>query len=182
MSLTPDSQLDLLFNPALIPQAVRDALPNELHIRPMAADDHGRGHLATLNVLSPSPDPGAAAYAEQFHAMRASGNIYFSLVIVDRPTDRIVGTGCVFMERKFLRGLGLVGHIEDIAVAKDQQGKKLGLRIIQALIGISEGRGAYKTILNCSKDNIPFYEKCGFTLKEHEMAKYTKDTQLVQKL
>jgi len=37
-----------------------------------------------------------------------------------------------------------VGHIEDIAVAKDQQGKKLGLRIIQALDGIAEAVGCYK--------------------------------------
>lgn len=58
------------------------------------------------------------------------------------------------MERKFLRNLGTVGHIEDIAVDKKMQGLKLGLRIIQALTGISEALGAYKTILNCSTDNI----------------------------
>lgn len=62
--------------------------------------------------------------------------------------------GCIFIERKFLRGLGSVGHIEDIAVDASQQGKKLGLRIIQALTTISEGMGCYKTILNCSDKNI----------------------------
>lgn len=98
----------------------------------------------------------------------------------------MVATGTVFMEKKFLRGLGIVGHIEDIAVDKTQQGKKLGLRIIQALTGISEALGAYKTILNCSDNNIrkptrpgtevlvqnfctAFYEKCGFVKKENEM-------------
>jgi glucosamine-phosphate N-acetyltransferase len=60
----------------------------------------------------------------------------------------------VFIERKFLRNLGKVGHIEDIAVSKDMQGKKLGFRVIQALTGISESVGCYKTILNCSDDNI----------------------------
>ena len=69
-------------------------------------------------------------------------------------SDRIVAVGTVFIERKFLRGLGCVGHIEDIAVDKSQQGKKLGLRIIQALTGISENSGCYKTILNCSESNI----------------------------
>ena len=43
-----------------------------------------------------------------------------------------------------IHNLGLVGHIEDIAVAKDQQGKKLGLRIIQALDYVAEKVGAYK--------------------------------------
>ncbi len=45
-----------------------------------------------------------------------------------------------------IHNLGLVGHIEDIAVAKDQQGKKLGLRLIQALDFIAEKIGCYKTI------------------------------------
>jgi glucosamine-phosphate N-acetyltransferase len=38
----------------------------------------------------------------------------------------------------------MVGHIEDIAVAKDQQGKKLGLRIIHTLDAIAETVGCYK--------------------------------------
>jgi len=50
--------------------------------------------------------------------------------------------------------LGSVGHIEDIAVNPKVQGKKLGLRVIQALTGISERQGCYKTILNCSDKNI----------------------------
>ena len=43
-----------------------------------------------------------------------------------------------------IHDLGMVGHIEDIAVAKDQQGKKLGLRIIEALSGVAEKVGCYK--------------------------------------
>ena len=43
--------------------------------------------------------------------------------------------------------------IEDIAVNKSMQGRKLGLRVIQLLSVISEGEGCYKTILNCSDDN-----------------------------
>jgi glucosamine-phosphate N-acetyltransferase len=79
---------------------------------------------------------------------------YYVIAFVSRETDKIVATGCVFIEKKFLRGLGSVGHIEDIAVSKDMQGKKLGLRIIQTLVAISERVGCYKTILNCSDDNI----------------------------
>lgn len=92
-----------------------------------------------------------------FNLMRSTPNTYYLLVIVDKVHDKIVGVGSVFMERKFLRGLGVVGHIEDIAVDKNMQGHKLGLRIIQALTAISEGQGAYKTILNCSTDNIRKY-------------------------
>ncbi len=90
--------------------------------------------------------------------MRALSRTYYALVIVDKDRDAIVAVGTVFIERKFIRGLGSVGHIEDIAVDKSQQGKKLGLRIIQALTSISENSGCYKTILNCSTDNIREWE------------------------
>ena len=43
-----------------------------------------------------------------------------------------------------IHNLGLVGHIEDIAVTKDQQGKKLGLRIIEALDFVAKKVGCYK--------------------------------------
>jgi glucosamine-phosphate N-acetyltransferase len=58
------------------------------------------------------------------------------------------------VERKFVRSAGLVGHIEDIAVSKTMQGRKLGLKIINTLEEIGRGQGCYKIILDCSKDNI----------------------------
>lgn len=123
-------------------------------MRPLASSDYDRGHLNVLSVLTVTPDPGHQAWLSQFQALSRAAYTYYTIVIVSKTTDKIVAVGTVFLERKFLRGLGLVGHIEDIAVAKDQQGKKLGLRVIQALTGISEGRGCYKTILNCSETNI----------------------------
>jgi len=169
------SQLDLMFPQELISAEVAKLLPSELTIRPLASTDYKRGHLDVLSVLSVVNDLGEAAWVNQFHAMRAVPRTYYTLVIVDNASDRIVGVGCVFIERKSLRGFGTVGHIEDIAVDKTQQGKKLGQRIIQALTHISENSGCYKTILNCSDSNIPFYEKCGYAKKENEMAKYAPE-------
>ncbi|TBU28443.1 hypothetical protein BD311DRAFT_321611 [Dichomitus squalens] len=154
MPFTPDHDLDLLFPTEHIPADVRKQLPPELHIRPLASSDYARGHLTILSVLTVVTDPGEAAWRAQFDALRAAPRTYYPIVIVDRASDRIVAVGTVFVERKFLRGLGAVGHIEDIAVDKGQQGKKLGLRVIQALTAISENSGCYKTILNCSDSNI----------------------------
>ncbi|KAH9849361.1 acyl-CoA N-acyltransferase [Lenzites betulinus] len=175
MPFTPDAQLDLAFSADLIPTEVAQQLPAELHLRPLASTDYHRGHLAVLSVLTVVTDPGEDAWRAQFEAVRAAPRTYYPIVIMDKPSDRIVAVGTTFIERKFLRGLGCVGHIEDIAVDKSQQGKKLGLRIIHALTAISENSGCYKTILNCSDSNIPFYEKCGFQKKENEMAKYAPE-------
>ncbi|GLB40985.1 putative acyl-CoA N-acyltransferase [Lyophyllum shimeji] len=181
-SFTPDSALDLLFSPDLISQEVKNAMHPDVHIRPLASTDYRRGHLRVLSVLTASPDPGEAAWVSHFQTLRALSRTYYTLVVVDKRSDQIVGVGTVFLERKFQRGISCVGHIEDIAVDSQQQGKKLGLRIIQALTYISENSGAYKTILNCSDKNIPFYEKCGFAKKENEMARYTPERAHTPKL
>ncbi|KAL6303788.1 acyl-CoA N-acyltransferase [Sparassis latifolia] len=175
MSFTSDSELELLFPSEHITDDIKALLHPDLHLRPLASTDYHRGHLSVLSVLTVVTDPGEDAWLAQFHALRACPRTYYTIVIVDKPTDRIVAVGTVFIEHKFLRGLGSVGHIEDIAVDKSQQGRKLGLRIIQALTGISENSGCYKTILNCSDSNIPFYEKCGYVKKEKEMAKYAPE-------
>jgi hypothetical protein len=62
--------------------------------------------------------------------------------------------------------LGLVGHIEDIAVAKDQQGKKLGLRIIQALDAISEAVGCYKVCFYASETAYADLDRLSLTAQK----------------
>ena len=71
-----------------------------------------------------------------------------------------------------IHSLGSAGHIEDIAVDRDQQGKKLGLRIITALDYLSQKLGCYKTILDCSEANEGFYVKCGYKRAGRQMAHY----------
>lgn len=103
--------------------------------------------------------------------MATRNDTYYILVVCDEK-NTVVGTGAVVVERKFIHNLGMVGHIEDIAVAKNQQGKKLGLRIIQALDYVAEKVGCYKSILDCSEANEGFYVKCGFKRAGLEMAHY----------
>jgi hypothetical protein len=40
--------------------------------------------------------------------------------------------------------MGVVAHIQDIAVARTQKGKKMGLRILEALVHAATEYGAYK--------------------------------------
>lgn len=124
-----------------------------------------------LRVLTTVGDIAEKEWNERYDWMSNQGKGgYYLLVIEDG--GRIVGTGALLVERKFIHHLGLVGHIEDIAVAKDQQGKKLGLKLIQALDFIAEKVGCYKCILDCSEANEGFYVKCGYKRAGLEMAHY----------
>ena len=49
-------------------------------------------------------------------------------------------------ERGFasVHGMGSIGHLQDIAVAKNQQGKNLGFRMLTALDSLAKEVGCYK--------------------------------------
>ncbi|BEI99497.1 hypothetical protein CcaverHIS631_0405400 [Cutaneotrichosporon cavernicola] len=166
------SDSELLFPRTVIPAAIQARVGSDIEIRPLAKSDHTRGHVELLSVLTEAPSVSTERYVERFQSMKACKDTYYTVAFIHKPTDKLVAVGTVFLERKFLRGTGVVGHIEDIAVSKSMQGRKLGLHLINCLEEIARSTGCYKVILDCSKDNIPFYEKCGFQLKEYEMAMY----------
>lgn len=104
-------------------------------------------------MLTSTPDVGAEAWTQQYERLKSFPDTYYPIVILTKSNDQICAVGTLFMEFKFIRGCNKAGHIEDIAVDKEVQGKGLGKRVIHALTGISEGLGAYKVFLDCSEDN-----------------------------
>jgi glucosamine-phosphate N-acetyltransferase len=145
MSLpAPDSSLQLAFDATLIPSTLSATLPTGLHLRPLASTDYRRSHLALLATLTQAPDIGEEAWTGRFHEIVALKGTYYPVVVVESSSDQLVATGTLLIERKFIRGAGLTGHIEDIAVASSAQGKGLGKKIIEVLTALSEVVGAYK--------------------------------------
>lgn len=185
--LTPDAGLLLLFDPSKIPSSMRDSIPPDYHVRPLASDDFLRAHFGLLSTLSPSPALAPSVYTALFNALRACADTYFIVVIVDRATDQVVASGTVIRERKFIHGGGYAGHIEDIVVGPSAQGRGLGVKLVVGLRDLATDLGCYKTILDCQESKVreylpspspggsdaaAFYEKCGFTLRGRQMAYY----------
>ena len=142
--MTSIAQDTSLFASELISPEVSKSLPEGYSIRPLQPRDYHLGFLSTLAVLTTVGDISESAFLERFqHLHSTAAGTYYLIVVLDGQ-GKVVGTGALVVERKFIHGLGLVGHIEDIAVNRDQQGKKLGLRIIQALDSVSEKVGCYK--------------------------------------
>ena len=94
------------------------------------------------------------------------------IIIEDYITKEIIGTGTILIETKILHNMGKVAHIEDIVVDKNKRGLGLGFKIINYLVNIAKEKKCYKVILNCSEENVPFYEKCGFNQKSKQMSLY----------
>ncbi|RDL29947.1 uncharacterized protein BP5553_10574 [Venustampulla echinocandica] len=170
-----------LFPGALISPKIQEVLPKGYICRALQRSDFRHGQLDVLGGLTHVGEITEDQWTERYDAMNKCNNTYFVLVIVDTNRDAekmIVGTGTLIVEQKFLYNLGMQGHIEDVAVAADQQGKKLGVLLIEALGHIAEHVGCYKacisllTILDCHPEREGFYLKCGYEKRGLEMHRY----------
>lgn len=82
---------------------------------------------------------------------------------------RVVGVATLITINKLIRSGNRMGLIEDVAVDNNYRGYGIGRLLIESLQEQAVKRNCYKTILNCSEENIGFYEKCGFYQKEVQM-------------
>lgn len=150
-------------------------------LRELQADDYSRGFLQLLGQLTTVGSVSLEDFQsilfyinqiERFDYLKSRSQEYFIIVIQDLSQGTIVGSGTIFLERKFIHDCGIVGHIEDIVTDESVRGKGLGKLIIQELIEIAKKNGAYKVLLSSLEKNVPFYEKCGLVPKSVSMALY----------
>ncbi|XP_048235951.1 glucosamine 6-phosphate N-acetyltransferase-like [Ricinus communis] len=81
---------------------------------------------------------------ERFEEISSYGVDHIICVIEDDRSEKIIATGSVFIEKKFVRDCGKVGHIEDVVVDSTARGKQLGKKIIAFLTGHAQSMGCYK--------------------------------------
>ena len=79
--------------------------------------DFDKGYFETLGALTKVDGVSKADFEAQFDFMfQTRSDIYKVFVIEEKVTGQVVGSGSLIVERKFIRQLGLCGHIEDIAI------------------------------------------------------------------
>lgn len=83
-------------------------------------------------------------------------------VCVLEKGGKILGTGTLLVQMNLSHEGKPYAHIENVVVDVNSRGIGAGKKIVNYLIEKGKKVGCYKIILNCSKDNISFYEKCGF--------------------
>ncbi|KAK8040109.1 hypothetical protein PG993_008520 [Apiospora rasikravindrae] len=162
-----------LFPASLIPADAAGAFPAGYRLRPLRRDDHAAGFVDCLSVLTWVGDMTEPEFHARYDDMAKSNGTYFYLVV--EHAGRAVGTGALVAEKKFIHNRGKCGHIEEISIAKEHQGKGLGLQLVQALNALAAAVGCYKTILNCGERTEQFYVKCGYHNSGIEMSQYFEE-------
>ena len=138
----------------------------EVTVRELQRDDLWNGFLTTLDSLRMASDINKDAAELIFTKIDSNPD---HIIAVAEYDGKIVGATTLLIETKFIHQGGLVGHIEDVVVDKNYQGKKIGEKVMKYLLEIAQKRGCYKTILDCTDDVKKFYEKLGFKHTANEM-------------
>jgi len=139
---------------------------NEPIIRELKEEDLWNGFLKSLDSLKEASSIDTDRAKSIFKKIDSNPDHIIAVAEID---GRIVGSITLLIETKFIHNGGIVGHIEDVVVDKEYQGKKIGEKIMKFLIEISKKRGCYKIILDCTDDVKPFYEKLGFKQVANEL-------------
>ena len=138
----------------------------EIIIREIEEDDLEKGFLETLDFLRNASDLDKNKANEILKKIKQNPNHIIHVAIDNK---KIVGSTTLLIEQKFIHNGGLVGHIEDVVVRKDYEGKGIGIKLVTSLLERAKEKNCYKTILDCKDDVKQFYERIGFKHESNGM-------------
>ncbi len=128
------------------------------------------GILDCLEVLSDVSFTSWLDVEKAFDEREAAGNVVTFVVVAESihshygntNDEFVMGTASVFIQRKLSHGGKSVAFIDDVAVRQDCQGLGVGILLVESCVDYAKSVGCYKAILDCSDDNIGYYERLGF--------------------
>jgi len=138
----------------------------EIIIREIEEDDLENGFLETLDFLRNASDLDKNKANEILKKIKQNPN---HIIYVAIDNKKIVGSTTLLIEQKFIHDGGLVGHIEDVVVRKDYEGKGIGIKLVTSMLERAKEKNCYKTILDCKDDVKQFYERVGFKRESNGM-------------
>ena len=139
---------------------------SNVKIRDIVESDIKNGFLESLDYLRNASNLDREAARKILKNIIANPDHIIHVAEID---GKIVGSTTLLIEQKFIHNAGRVGHIEDVVVSKEFEGKGIGIKLVTSLLEIANTRNCYKTILNCNDELIPFYERIGFKQESNQM-------------
>ena len=138
----------------------------DVKIRDIAELDIENGFLESLDYLRNASNLDRETATNILKKVIANPDHIIQVAEID---GKIVGSATLLIEQKFIHNAGRVGHIEDVVVSKEFEGRGIGMKLVRSLLEKVEIMNCYKTILDCKDELIPFYERIGFRKESNQM-------------
>ena len=139
---------------------------SDIKIREIVEEDMEKGFLKSLDSLRKASELDKEVAKDILKKIISDPN---HIIHVAEDNGKIVGSTTLLIEQKFIHNGGCVGHIEDVVVSKEFEGRGIGIKLVTSLLEIANTRNCYKTILDCKDELIPFYERIGFKQESNQM-------------
>ena len=139
---------------------------SDIKIREIVEADIEKGFLKSLDSLRKASELDKEVAKDILKKIISDPN---HIIHVAEDNGKIVGSTTLLIEQKFIHKGGCVGHIEDVVVSKEFEGKGIGIKLVTSLLEIASRKNCYKTILDCNDELIPFYERIGFKQETNQM-------------
>ena len=139
---------------------------SNIKIRDIVESDIDNGFLESLDNLRTVSNLNKETAKEILKKIIANSDHIIKVAEID---GKIVGSTTLLIEQKFIHEGGKVGHIEDVVVSKEFEGRGIGMKLVVSLLEKAKMMNCYKTILDCKDELIPFYEKIGFKKESNQM-------------
>ena len=137
-----------------------------IQLRPLEIGDYEKGFFDVLAQLTSVEGTTKEKFVERFHKNQQNPRIQ---VLVGEKNGKIVCTGSLLVEEKYIHGCRNYGHIEDIAVDHSIRKTGVGKHIILTLLDMAKKADCFCVSLTCSDENVPFYQKCGLDRVGNDM-------------
>ena len=137
-----------------------------IRIREIIETDIENGFLETLDRLRKASDLDKEIGKNILRKIISNPDYIIKVV---EENGKIIGSATLFIEQKFIHNGGKVGHIEDVVVSKEYEGRGIGIKLVTSLLEKARAMNCYKTILDCNDELIPFYERIGFKQEANQM-------------
>ena len=139
---------------------------SDIKIREIIETDIENGFLGTLDSLRKTSNLDKKIGKDILKKIISNPD---HIIYVAEENGKIIGSTTLFIEQKFIHNGGKVGHIEDVVVSKEYEGRGIGFKLVNSLLEKARVMNCYKTILDCQDELIPFYERIGFKQESNQM-------------
>ncbi|MDA0756866.1 MAG: GNAT family N-acetyltransferase [Crenarchaeota archaeon] len=139
---------------------------SDVKIRNIVESDIDNGFLESLDSLRKTSNLDREIVKDILRKIIANPDHIIQVAEID---GKIVGSTTLLIEQKFIHDGGRVGHIEDVVVSKEYEGRGIGIKLVSSLLEKAKMMNCYKTILDCQDELIPFYERIGFKQESKQM-------------
>ena len=139
---------------------------NDITIRQIQELDLEKGFLESLDNLRKVSDLDKGVAKDILRKIISDPN---HIIHVVEYNGKIIGSTTLLIEQKFIHNGGCIGHIEDVVISKEFEGRGIGIKLVTSLLEIASTKNCYKTILDCKNELVPFYERIGFKEESNQM-------------